>query len=175
MTDQLFGGLAIVTAGSWVQVPPGYFSLIKDNLFVGTTQHGAGASKFASRSGPIFSFTANDSLGAYAPCVQGDGVTCNLHAEGVGIWSGAFNPKRLINIYDGPHFADGNLFLNIGAWQCNPQPCDGKNANECATALADGFPCGIYSSTRQPYKKGDPKPMVVIDAPIVWKQPNGFY
>ncbi|MGD9765695.1 MAG: G8 domain-containing protein, partial [Candidatus Binatia bacterium] len=175
MTDQLFGGLTIVTAGSWVQVPPGYFSLIKDNLFVGTTQHGTGASKFARRSGPIFPVTNTDSLGAYGPCVRGNGVTCNLDAEGIGIWSGAFNPKRLINIYDGPHFADGNLFLNIGAWECDPQPCQGKG--QCD--LPDGLPCGIYSSTRQPAikKNGvvDPHAMMVLDAPVGWKQPNGFY
>ena len=172
ITDQLFGGLTFVTAGSWVQVPPAYFSLAKDNLFVGTSQYGTGASRFARRSGPIFAVTADDTLGNYGPCAGVNRVTCNLDAEGVGIWSGAFNPKRLINIYDGPHFADGNLFVNVGAWQCDPQPC-GKVQGKCE--LPDGLPCGIYSSTEQPYKKDDPKPMVVIDAAVGWKQPNGFY
>ena len=27
--------------------------------------------------------------------------------------AGSFNPKRLITIYDGPFYADGNIFLNI--------------------------------------------------------------
>jgi hypothetical protein len=177
MTDQLFGGLTFVTAGSWVQVPPAYFSLAKDSLFVGTSQYGAGASKFAQRSGPIFAVGANDQLGGYGPCARGQGVTCNLDVEGVGIWSGAFNPKRMINIYDGPHFADGNLFVNIGAWECDPQPCQGKGQGQCA--LPDGLPCGIYSSTEQPAVKTngaiDPHKMMVIDAAVGWKQPNGFY
>ncbi len=178
ITDQLFGGLTIVTAGSWIQVPPAYFSLAKDSLFVGTTQFGSGASKFARRSGPIFAVTRNDDVNSgYAPCKRGNGVTCNLDFEGTGIWSGAFNPKRLVNIYDGPHFADGNLFLNVGAWECDPQPCQGKGGGQCD--LPDGFPCGIYSSTMQPAVKTngqvDPHKMVVLDAPVGWKQPNGFY
>lgn len=175
MTDQLFGGLTFVTAGSWIQVPPGYFSLAKNNLFIGTSQYGASASKYAKRSGPIFEITADSDLGSFAPCV-GPKITCNLEIEGTGYWRDSFQPKRLITIYDGPHFADGNTFVNVGSWECNPQPCNGKTAAACAGEL----PCGIYSSTIQPAALKadgtvDVQKMEVIDAAIGWKQPNGFY
>ena len=171
MTDQLFGGLTFVTAGSWMQVPPGYFSLAKNSLFVGTAQYGTGASPYASRSGPIFRITSSDSVASFAPC-QGPKSTCNIETEGTGYWRDFFQPKRLVTIYDGPHFADGNTFVNVGSWTCNPQPCQGK-AN-CDTT----FECGIYSSTEQPAVEDDNgqlTKMEVIDAAIGWKQPNGFY
>ncbi len=174
VTDQLFGGLTFVTSGSWLQVPPGYFSLAKDSLFVGTTQHGG--SRWAQRSGPLFSVAAGDDLAAFAPCAHTGFTTCNLESEGVGLWTGGFQPKRLINIYDGPHFADGNLFLNVGSWECDPQPCANKQPGQCTTDL----PCGIYSSTIQPApnvpgQPVDPHKMIVLDAAVGWKQPNGFY
>ncbi|MFI5394194.1 MAG: G8 domain-containing protein [Candidatus Binatia bacterium] len=175
MTDQLFGGLTFVTAGSWIQVPPGYFSLAKNNLFIGTSQYGASASKYAKRSGPIFEIAADSDLGNFAPC-KGPKSTCNLETEGTGYWRDFFQPKRLITIYDGPHFADGNTFVNVGSWECDPQPCQGKTAAQCQGEL----PCGIYSSTQQPaVMKNDGTfdlhKMEVIDAAIGWKQPNGFY
>jgi len=174
VTDQLFGGLTFVTSGSWLQVPPGYFSLAKDSLFVGSTQHGG--SQWAQRSGPRFSVAAGDNLAQYAPCAKRGFTTCNLESEGIGLWTGGFQPKRLINIYDGPHFADGNLFLNVGSWECDPQPCLGKQPGQCSTDL----PCGIYSSTIQPAPNVpgqtiDPHRMIVLDAAVGWKQPNGFY
>ena len=172
VTDQLFGGVTFVSAGSWVQVPPAYFSLAKNSLFVGTSQHGG--SPYAQRSGPIFRVTSADNPARYAPCAMGGNITCNLLAEGTGFWTGGFQPKRLINIYDGPHFADGNLFVNVGSWECDPQPCLGRSP--CDLTL----PCGIYSSTTQPVPSApdrpvDPHKMVVLDAAVGWKQPNGFY
>ena len=181
VTDQLFGGVTMVSAGSWVQTPPGYFSLVKNGLFAGTTQHGG--SPFASRAGPLFEVTAQTDLDFYDACgLSRDGspvrgyTTCNLFKEGVGFWQGGLQPKRLINIYDGPHFADGNTFINVGAWECDPQPCEGKADGECVQSL----PCGIYSGTLQPSPSAaggpiDPHKMVVQDAAIGWKQPNGFY
>ena len=175
VTDQLFGGVTFVTAGSWLQVPPAYFSLAKNGLYVGVSQHGG--SPYAQRSGPIFSVTAADDLANYGPCDTLGKTTCNLVDEGIGLWTGGFNPKRLINIYDGPHFADENLFLNVGAWECDPQPCLGKGPGQCVLDL----PCGIYTSTFQPAPPPpsggglDPHKMIVVDAAIGWKQPNGFY
>ena len=175
VTDQLFGGVTFVTAGSWLQVPPAYFSLAKNGLYVGVSQHGG--SPYAQRSGPIFSVTAADDLANYGPCNTLGKTTCNLVDEGIGLWTGGFNPKRLINIYDGPHFADENLFLNVGAWECDPQPCLGKGPGQCVLDL----PCGIYTSTFQPAPPPpsggglDPHKMIVVDAAIGWKQPNGFY
>jgi hypothetical protein len=171
VTDQLFAGLTFVTGGDWYQAPPAFLGLAKNSLFVGTSQFGVGASPWADRSGPIFEVTADADLGNYAPC-RGPKVTCNIEAAGTGYWRGDVQPKRLISIYDGPHFADGNTFLNVGAWECDPQPCQGKQAGQCVKAALD---CGIYSSTLQPESPTKPGHMVVLDAGIGWKQPNGFF
>jgi hypothetical protein len=171
VTDQLFGGVTFVTAGSWVQVPPAYLGLVKNSLFVGTSQTG---NPLAGRSGPIFPVSTNTDLTSYPPCAGTNRRTCNFPAEGVGFWRGEIQPKRLINIYDGPHFADGNTFINVGSWTCDPQPCQGKaTIEECGVRQLD---CGIYSSTTQPYNAaGGKNRMVVLDAAVGWKQPNGFY
>ena len=154
ITDQLFGGLTFVTGGSWFQVPPAYFSIAKNGLYIGTSQTEPKTNRYARRSGPIFPVSAP--LNPYAPCSPGSKNTCNIDLEGTGYWrGGAYNPKRLISIYDGPHFADGNLFVNVGAWECDPQPCQGMSAADCEQSLMNKYgenalPCGIYSSTKQP-------------------------
>jgi hypothetical protein len=179
VTDQLFGGLTFVTGGSWFQTPPAYFSVAKNGLYIGTSQSGQNASRYAQRQGPIFAVDASTPLNVYPPCSRGDRVTCNIDLDGTGYWQGAgFNPKRLISIYDGPHFADGNLFANVGAWECALQPCQGKQPGQCV--LPNGGECGIYSSTTQPTVRTmngapDPTKMLVIDAAVGWKQNNGFY
>jgi cell surface hyaluronidase len=179
ITDQLFGGLTFVTGGSWFQVPPAYFSIAKNGLYIGTSQDDAKTNRYAQRSGPIFPVNASTPLNPYPPCSRGDRTTCNIDLEGTGYWQGSgFNPKRLISIYDGPHFADGNLFVNVGAWKCAVQPCQGKQPGQCN--LPDGLECGIYGSTTEPTVEGmnhepDPSKMLVIDAAVGWKQNNGFY
>ena len=171
VTDQLFAGLTFVTGGDWFQAPPAYIGLAKNSLFVGTSQFGVGASPYADRSGPIFPVDASSNLANYAPCSRASD-TCNIDEAGTGYWKGEFNPKRLISIYDGPHFADGNTFLNVGAWECDPQPCRNKQPGQCTlTAL----PCGIYSSTRQPQSPTNPNNIVIPDAGVGWKQTNGFF
>lgn len=163
VTDQLGGGLTFVTGGSWLQVAPAYLSLAQNSLFVGTTQHGG--SKYAQRSGPIFEHSSSEPFTACSAVAQ---TTCDLPVEGTGYFRGEFNPKRLINIYDGPAYADGNTFLNVGSWQCDPQPAAGQDF--------DGpLPCGVYSSTTQPLAPDGSNEMLVLDAAIGWKQPNGFY
>ncbi|MDX2167266.1 MAG: hypothetical protein SF182_09390 [Deltaproteobacteria bacterium] len=178
ITDQLFAGLTFVTGGSWFQAPPAYFSIAKNGLYIGTSQTDDTTNTYARRSGPVFAVTKDTPLGAYPPCSRGDQKTCNSDLDGAGYWRDApYNPKRLISIYDGPQYADGNLFLNVGAWSCDPQPCADKQAGQCE--LPAGLPCGIYSSTRQPavVNNGvvDRTKMVVIDAAVGWKQTNGFY
>ena len=179
ITDQLFGGLTFVTGGNWFQVPPAYFSVAKNGLYIGTSQTEEETNRYARRSGPIFPVGASTPLNAYPPCSRGKRTTCDIDLDGTGYWQGGkYNPKRLISIYDGPHFADGNLFLNVGAWKCAVQPCQGKQPGQCN--LPDGGECGIYSSTTQPTVKGmggepDPSQMLVIDAAVGWKQNNGFY
>lgn len=193
LTDQLFGGLTFVTGGSWVQTPPGYFSVAKNSLFVGVSQHGG--SEWAQRSGPMLVVKKGQSTSPYEPC-NGPKITCNLPEQGTGYFRDNFNPKRLLNIYDGPAYADGNTFVNVGAWKCDPQPCSGMSSDECYAALAcvphqkgnadcdKLIPCGVYSSTIEPSPFDPAAPlkipdhfhdMVIPDAAIGWKQPNGFY
>ena len=103
-----------------------------------------------------------------------------IAAAGTGYWRGQYQPKRLLTIYDGPTYADGNTFLNVGAWECNAQPCAGKkSASECVgydpQTKEAVLPCGIYTSTTQPQGPSGGYNMVVMDTSIGWKQPNGFY
>ena len=168
ITDQLFAGLTFVTGGDWYQAVPGFLGLAQNGLFVGTSQFGG--SPYAARSGPIFEVTADSNLANYAPCQSAN--TCNIDEAGTGYWKGSFQPKRLISIYDGPHFADGNTFLNVGAWECDPQPCRAKAPGTC---VEPALPCGIYGSTLQPESPSNPGYMIIPDAGIGWKQPNGFF
>jgi hypothetical protein len=159
ITDQLFGGLTFVSGGSWNQAPPGYFTITKDSVYVGTTQPDTMAD--AGRAGPRFDI-ANCGTAA-----------CPLPEDGTSLFTGGFQPKRLINIYDGPFFAEGNVFTNLPAFECDP------------TKVTDGMPdCGIYMSTIQPQScDGLPNVpsasmsggMCVMNAAVGWKQPNGFY
>lgn len=173
VTDQLFGGLGFVTGGDYQQALPGYLALAQNSLFVGTTQPPK-TNPHAKRSGPLLTVKDGDDVKSYFPCTEGR-ITCNLHADGTGLWTGAFNPKRLITIYDGPTYADGNAFLNVGAWQCNAQPCKGGSKPADCTLEDGALPCGIYTSTSQPAAPSSTTDMTVLDAAIGWKQSNGFY
>ncbi len=145
VTDQLFGGLTFVSGGNWAQMPPAYFTLAKDSVFIGTSQ--PAAHTFASATGP--------SIPGPSACTGPE--ACVLPEEGVGIFKNGFNPKRMINIYDGPFYAEGNIFLDTASFTCDPQSFSS---------------CEAYLSTIQP---GSASQMTVSDAAIGWKQPNGFY
>ncbi|MGH7787488.1 MAG: hypothetical protein ACRERC_11515 [Candidatus Binatia bacterium] len=156
VTDQLFGGLTFVSGGAWTQSPQGYFTITKDSIYTGTTQLG-GVSD-AGRAGPALDI---------ATCAAS---ACPLPVDGTALFTQGFQPKRLINIYDGPFFAEGNAFSNAQAFECDP------------TNVTEGNPeCGIYMSTVQPMTCGAPPTtldshlMCVINAAVGWKQPNGFY
>jgi hypothetical protein len=141
VTDQLYGGLGFVSGGSPEQALPGQLAITVDSVFVGSTAlEGASA---ASSLGP-------DVGGAEAKC---NGSFCTIDEEGVPYKVGAFQPKRMITIYDGPFYADGNVF-----W-----------VDERA-----GTPpvSSVYRRTVQPESQGQ---MRVVDAGVGWKQANGFY
>ncbi len=157
VTDQLFGGLTFVSGGAWTQAPPGYFTITKDSIYAGTTQPD-GVSD-AGRAGPAFDIDL---------CKSG---ACPLPVDGTALFTQGFQPKRLINIYDGPFFAEGNAFTNAEPFECDPTQAPGGNPE-----------CGIYFSTVQPATcaaEPDPDPaldnMCVMNAAVGWKQPNGFY
>ena len=139
VTDQLYGGLGFVSGGSPEQALPGQLAITVDSVFVGSTaQAGNG---IASALGPDVS---------RAKCT---GNFCSIARDGVPYFVGSFQPKRLVTIYDGPFFADGNVF-----W------VDEKKGNPPASS--------VYLRTNQPVENGQ---MRVVDAGIGWKQPNGFY
>src|SRR6185295_19506844 len=96
-------------------------------------------------------------------------TTCPFPEAGTGYWTGAFNQKRLLTIYDGPTYADGNAFMNVGAWECDAQPCSGaKTPAECKGSKNGEavLPCGIYSSTTQPVGPSKGNNIAVIDTAI---------
>lgn len=177
VTDQLSGGLGFVTGGDWQQAPPAYLALALNNLFVGTTQPQDAKNLYARRSGPRFVVKATENLARYSQCPQGPS-TCPFPEAGTGFWHGAFNQKRLLTIYDGPTYADGNAFMNVGAWECDAQPCSGASGPSGCKGFANGeavLPCGIYGSLTNPVGPSGGTNVAVIDAGIGWKQPNGFY
>lgn len=148
VTDQLFGGLGFVGGGNWDQVPPGFFDLSKDGVFIGFSQSQGTENQYASALGPQLDL---------AKTCQAE--VCVMAKDGIGIpRTGDFNPKRLMTIYDGPFYADGNIFLNIEPFTCNPSVANN---------------CGIYQLTNQP--GSSTTTMNVANAAIGWKQPNGFY
>jgi hypothetical protein len=166
VTDQLFGGLTFVTGGGWTQTPPGYFSITKNSVFVGST----GGSTY----GPSVCPAGDSSSMCAANCA---GSTCPLAAEGIGLVQGGFNPKRLISIYDGPFYADGSIFAETPTLQCTTTPPAG---------FTDADACQIYSSSVQPDFQPTPvQPgptptpvegqVEVVDTSVGWKQPNGFF
>ncbi len=168
VTDQLAGGLTFVTGGSWTQTPPGYFAITKNSVFVGSTQPD---NPDAAPIGPAVCPSPTPSTTCAQAC---SGGVCPLPADGIGLFTGGLNPKRMISIYDGPFYADGTVFTDTSPLTCNttgPAPYNDPNG------------CQIYSSTTQPeYQNPNPTPgatpqpqMNVVNAAVGWKQPNGFY
>lgn len=149
ITDVLFGGLGFVSGGSWGQLPPGYFTLVKDSLFVGDSRGDAAG----PHDGPL-----GPRLEA-ADCPDGS-LPCLSALDGTGFFRGGFNAKRLISIYDGPFYAEGNVFEAVA-----PIDCD----------AADLASCGVYLTTVQPAAADEGSGMRVMNAAIGWKQPNAFY
>lgn len=149
VTDQLFGGLGFVSGGSWGQVPPGYYTVTRNGVFVGSTRAMDDAD--AGPRGPALT---------NASCVTPIYDTCVLPPDGTGVFQSNVQPKRMITIYDGPFYAEGNVFTNTPTWDCDP------------TSYAS---CGVYLTTLQPQSQTTPGHMTVQDAAIGWKQPNGFY
>ncbi|WP_437527499.1 hypothetical protein WME79_42920 [Sorangium sp. So ce726] len=154
VTDQLYGGLGMVSGGSPEQALPGQLAIAADSVFVSSTADPLAPA--ASSLGPILWTDASKTCtGAFdnerARCT---GAFCTLKKDGVSYFVGGFQPKRLITIYDGPFFSDGNVFI--------------------ADERAGSPPCwSVYSRTNQPLV--DKSRVRVVDAGVGWKQPNGFY
>lgn len=178
ITDQLGGGLGFITGGSWTQTPPGYFSMTKNSVFVGST---GSESPDASPMGPDLCpcpsptpYASCEPACAQA-CKGANGAQCLLSADGIALFTGGFNPKRMMTIYDGPFYADGSVFTDT-----QPEVCDTTGP----APFNDPNSCRIYSSSTQPefLPSGTPTPtgtpvpqMHLVHAAIGWKQPNGFY
>lgn len=163
ITDQLFGGLGFVSGGSWNQVLPQQLAITKDSIYVGLTQSGVND---AGKTGPditqgVCSTTGSQNEPEAMPF-------CYMEEDGSGIYIGGYNPKRLITIYDGPFFADGNIFTEIDTFKADVTVHSPTNPSYAA---------GIYDSTNQPWidTGSGSGQFEVVDAAIGWKQPNGFY
>ena len=152
ITDQLSGGLGFVGGGSWPQVPPGFFDLTKDSIFAGTTRStGANSPGPDSQLGPVIDA---------ALCASGS--ACLFKEDGTALFLGGFAPKRMMTIYDGPFYAEGSIFTNTPEFTS----CDGGSYTSC----------GVYKATTQPAVNGSTESnMLIPNAGIGWKQPNGFY
>ena len=161
ITDQLYGGLSFISGGSPEQVLPQRLTIAKDSLFIGGTQ--PFSSRYASPLGPDYYSTTPATTGTYL------GSYMTFATEGVPYYLGGFNPQRLMTIYDGPFFADGNIFDAVD-FHC-----------DTVTSSSDQG-CGFYKGGNEPYvaQSAAGKPLgglrtSVINAGIGWKQPNGFY
>jgi|GEM_PF-7000917 len=150
VTDQLFGGLGFVSGGSWDQVLNRQLAIVKDSIFVGSTHP---SDSEAGTNGPDMSHITNCSAASF----------CLFPEDGSGIPSGGLDPKRLLTIYDGPFFSDGNIFAGIGTSNIDPSP--------------SSF-ISIYDTTQQPVYSamaGTVSTYTVANAAVGWKQPNFFY
>lgn len=163
MTDQLFGGLGFVSGGSWDQVLNQQLDIVKDSIFVGSVSP---LDPYAGQNGPNMK---------HALCSNSSGQPypfCYFKKNGTGLYMGGFNPKRMLTIYDGPFFSDGNIFTQLitSNQRVLPQPKLPSFAPDTT----------IYNSTNQPaspqINSATPTTYyTLIDAAIGWKQPNGFY
>ena len=179
ITDQLFGGLTFVTGGSWFQTPPAYFSIAKNGLYIGTSQTDETTNRYARRSGPIFPVGAGTDLKNFPPCTRGLKTTCNIDLDGTALLAG----RRLQSQTPDQHLRRPALRRR--------QPVPQRRCLEVPRPAVPGQAARpVHSARRRRVRHlrldettdgqmngGDPDPnqMLVIDAAVGWKQPNGFY
>ena len=113
LTDVQGGGVSFVTGGSYTEsdTPPGNIMLGTHNVFVGETQPD---NPFASDAGPF-----NPETKASVVCAKnGQAIITNYcldKDQGISMPTGTdfMNFQRFVNIYDGPFYQDGSVFLDI--------------------------------------------------------------
>lgn len=179
ITDQLGGGLGFITGGSWTQTPPGYFSITKNSVFVGSTQVD---NPDAAAVGPNLCPSPTPASTCAENCDAAGGAMCVLPAEGIALFTGGFNSKRMISIYDGPFYADGSVFTDTEPFVCDTTgPAPFSDPNSCQIYSSSTEPQHpLTTSNGTPTPSGTPAPtgspqMQVVNAAVGWKQPNGFY
>ncbi|MCK9634937.1 MAG: hypothetical protein M0R41_01485 [Methylobacter tundripaludum] len=168
ITDQLFGGLGFVSGGSWDQVLNRQLAIAKDSLFVGSI---APTDQYAGQNGPDMS---------NAICSQNNGTQpmpfCYFQKDGVGLYMGGFNSKRMITIYDGPFFSDGNIFTQVNTSNSGVKTQPGSTPPYATgTSIYDATNQPAYPLTASSVQNPALSQYSVINAAIGWKQPNGFY
>jgi hypothetical protein len=172
VTDQLFGGLGFVSGGSWDQVLDRQLAIIKDSIFVGSVNPD---DPDAGESGPdMASLTPTSNY-----CVTGQ--YCLFPSDGTALPVGGLNPKRMLTIYDGPFFSEGNVFAQINTETNAPDQSGGANGCNPPSNVATKL-LSIYDTTQQiALQKDGCQPVAnvtqyeVPSASVGWKQPNGFY
>ena len=155
ISDVQGAGITQVSGGDYSRpnVPVGYWALVTNSIFVGSTQT---TNPFASSVFPAdckHMPPPNDVF-----CVDRLGSTAFVPA------SAAFMVgQRLYNIYDGPAYEDANAYLDI-----NVAPCETRES--CLSF--DQF--GVRRAV-QAYPPVGKDAGYIPNAAIGWKQPNGFY
>jgi hypothetical protein len=180
ITDVQSGGLTFVTGGGYTRsdAAQGFWNLSLRNLFVGNTQPINPSTQVpdnpaASNAGPF------NPMGLTCPnptlpyCIsKADDTEYEIDS-----FSGA---QRLISIYDGPSFEDGDAFMDVHVTDIgtlgdckngvtgNPNPAGGCQNLKWMNGTQSGV-------MQVPPTNNASNQCVLPNAAIAWKQPNGFY
>lgn len=178
ITDAQAGGLTFITGGGYTRsdAAQGFWNLSQRVLFVGNTQPidpatGVPDNPAASNAGPANPYGISCPYPGLPYCTSSD----NDATFEVDSFS---NAQRMISIYDGPSFEDGDAFMDVHVTpigtlaQCKPSGNDVPGA--CMNlGWLNGTQSGVI---RVNPSLGPSKSTCALpNAAIAWKQPNGFY
>lgn len=155
MSDIQNGGIGLITGGDYTRsnLPIGFWSLLSNSVFVGRTQPN---NTYATEAGPLNAQgkTLCDPATSVDHCIVKDAAVSYPRSN----WS----TNRMVNIYDGPFYQEGNAYLDIHVSDCN----------SAETCMYFGTP-GVR---RKAGTGGElVKAGYLPNAAVGWKQPNGFY
>ena len=203
ITDQLHGGLGFVSGGDPSETIPHRLALTQDSIYIGSTAEPMTATPTTRQpSQPLPAGETSATIPVMAPAtgwnspmgpdigakspgadsIVPGSVVFDVLDEGVMYPSNAFDPKRLMTIYDGPFFADGSIF-DVQDYECTISTGAVDNSSPSST-------CGLYTNTIQPCYPIPTDPtkcetttvfpnheytVRIANAGIGWKQPNLFY
>lgn len=177
ITDVQSAGLTFVTGGGYTRsdAAQGFWNLSQRVLFVGNTQPiepatGVPANPAASNAGPFNPYGLSCPAPGLPYCIS----PANDATFEIDSFSGA---QRLISIYDGPSFEDGDAFMDVHTTdigtlgQCKPG--SGNQPGSCTNLKwLNGTQSGAMLV---PPVNSASSQCVLPNAAVAWKQPNGFY
>jgi len=157
MSDIQNGGIGLITGGDYTRanLPVGFWSLLSNSVFVGRTQP---HNSYATEAGPL------DEQGKTLCDSQTRNDHCIVKSSSVSYPRSNWSTNRMVNIYDGPFYQEGNAYLDIHVSDCN-------SLEECMYFGTPGVRRQASATPSGPkVDKG-----YLPNAAIGWKQPNGFY